>query len=143
MTNTKDAIIDQNVKELWERTYPQGETVAYYATAFCDGARSAIKAGLCGGRACIGYTIHQETETGVSAHREEGGTVTDEELVKAQWSDAKLFKAFAVQPDKTRRWMWCAMSKLKFIASRGKKKRVLNIGSWRFSEADAWADAAS
>lgn len=69
--------------------------------------------------------------------------MTDEEKVKSKWPDAELSKAFAVQPDKSRRWMWCAMSSLKFLASRGKKKRVLNIGSWRFSEAEAWADAAS
>ena len=68
--------------------------------------------------------------------------MTDEEKVKVKWPDAELFTAFAVQPDKSRRWMWCAMSSLKFIASRGKRKRVLNIGSWRFSEAEAWADAA-
>jgi len=69
--------------------------------------------------------------------------MTDEQIVKAKWPDAELSVAFAVQPDKTRRWMWCAMSNLKFIASRGKKKRVLNIGAWRFSEAEAWASAAS
>ncbi len=68
--------------------------------------------------------------------------MTDEEKVKTKWPDAELSRAFAVQPDKSRRWMWCAMSSLKFLASRGKKKRVLNIGSWRFSEAEAWADAA-
>ena len=68
--------------------------------------------------------------------------MTDEDKVKAKWPDAELSKAFAVQPDKSRRWMWCAMSTLKFLASRGKKNRVLNIGSWRFSEAEAWADAA-
>jgi len=70
------------------------------------------------------------------------GAVPDEEKVKSKWPDAELSKAFAVQPDKSRRWMWCAMSSLKFLASRGKKKRVENIGSWRFSEAEAWADAA-
>ena len=69
--------------------------------------------------------------------------MTDEERVKARWPDAELSKAFAVQPDKSRRWMWCVMSSLKFIASRGKRKRVLNIGSWRFSEAAAWEDAAA
>jgi hypothetical protein len=67
---------------------------------------------------------------------------TDEARVKATWPDAKLSMAFAVQPDKSRRWMWCAMSSLKFLASRGKKNRVLNIGAWCFSEADAWSDAA-
>lgn len=65
-----------------------------------------------------------------------------EEKVKTKWPDAELFKAFAMQRDKSRRWMWCVMSSLKFLASRGKKRRVLNVGSWRFSEAEAWADAA-
>jgi hypothetical protein len=68
--------------------------------------------------------------------------MTDEERIKTKWPDAELFKAFAVQPDKTRRWMWCVMSSLKFLASRGKRNRVLNVGSWQFSEAEAWADAA-
>ena len=68
--------------------------------------------------------------------------MTDEEKVKAKWPDAELSKAFAVQPDKSRRWMWCAMSQLKFLASRGRKKRVLNIGSWSFSEAEAWTSAS-
>ena len=68
--------------------------------------------------------------------------MTDEQRVKAKWPDAELSVAFAVQPDKSRRWMWCAMSSLKFLASRGKKKRVLNIGEWRFSEAEAWESAA-
>jgi hypothetical protein len=67
--------------------------------------------------------------------------MTDEQKVKTKWPDAELSRAFAVQPDRSRRWMWCAMSSLKFLASR-KRKRVLNIGSWRYSEADAWADAA-
>ena len=67
---------------------------------------------------------------------------SDEENVKSKWPDAELSKAFAVQPDKSRRWMWCVMSSLKFLASRGQKNRVLNVGSWRFSEAEAWADAA-
>lgn len=66
----------------------------------------------------------------------------DEEKVKTKWPDAELSKAFAMQRDKSRRWMWCVMSSLKFLASRGKKRRVLNVGSWRFSEAEAWADAA-
>ncbi len=69
--------------------------------------------------------------------------MTDEEKVKAKWPDAELSAAFAVQPDKSRRWMWCAMSSLKFIASRGKKNRVLNIGGWKFSEAEAWESAAA
>lgn len=68
--------------------------------------------------------------------------MTDEERVKSKWPDADLSKAFAVQPDKSRRWMWCVMSSLKFLDSRGKKKCVSNIGSWRFSEAEAWASAA-
>jgi hypothetical protein len=67
--------------------------------------------------------------------------MSDEEKVKAKWPDAELSQAFAVQPDKSRRWMWCAMSSLKFLASRG-GKRVLNIGAWKFSEEEAWADAA-
>lgn len=67
---------------------------------------------------------------------------TDEEKVKEKWPDAELSKAFAVQPDKGRRWMWCAMSSRKFLASRGKKKRILNIGAWCFSESEAWSDAA-
>ena len=66
----------------------------------------------------------------------------DEAKVKAKWPDAELSVAFAVQRDKSRRWMWCAMSSPKFLASRGKKKRVLNLGAWRFSEAEAWEDAA-
>lgn len=69
--------------------------------------------------------------------------VTNEENVKAKWPDAEISSAHVMQPDKTRRWMYCVMSSLKFIASRGKKKRVLNVGHWRFSEAEAWADAAS
>lgn len=68
--------------------------------------------------------------------------MTDEERVKTKWPDAELSLAFAVQPDKSRRWMWCVMSSRKFLASRGKRKRVLNVGSWRFSETEAWADAA-
>ena len=68
--------------------------------------------------------------------------MTDEEKVKAKWPDAELSMAFATQPDKSRRWMWCAMSRLKFLASRGKKRRVLNIGSWSFSEVGAWTSAA-
>jgi hypothetical protein len=68
--------------------------------------------------------------------------MTDEEIVKSKWPDAELSRAFAVQPDNSRRWMWCVMSSRKFLASRGKKKRVLNVGSWRFSEAEAWSDAA-
>lgn len=68
--------------------------------------------------------------------------MTDEEKVKAKWPDAQLSRAFAVQPDKSRRWMWCVMSVDRFLASRGKRKRVLNVGSWHFSEAEAWADAA-
>jgi hypothetical protein len=73
----------------------------------------------------------------------EGSFVTDEEKVKAKWPDAEMSSAFAVQPDKTRRWMYCVMSSLKFIASRRKKKRVLNVGHWRFSETEAWSDAAT
>lgn len=68
--------------------------------------------------------------------------MTSEEKVKAKWPDAELSKAFAVQRDKTRKWMWCAMSYLKWLASRGKKNRVLNIGGWKFSEDEAWASAA-
>jgi len=69
--------------------------------------------------------------------------MTDVETVKATWPDAEIYSAFAVQPDKSRRWMYCVMSSLKFRASRGKKHRVLNVGSWHFSEAEAWADAAA
>lgn len=68
---------------------------------------------------------------------------TDEEIVKAKWPDAEISTAFAVQRDKSRRWMYCVMSTLKWMASRGKKNRVLNVGHWRFSEAEAWADAAT
>ena len=70
--------------------------------------------------------------------------MTDEEKVKAKWPDAELSKAFAMQPDrKTKRWMWCATSTLKWLATRRQKRRVCNIGEWKFSEAEAWADAAS
>ena len=68
--------------------------------------------------------------------------MTDEEKVKTKWPDAELMTAFAVQPDKTRRWMYCVCSSLKFLASRGKKKRVVNVGHWRFSKVEAWSDAA-
>jgi hypothetical protein len=68
--------------------------------------------------------------------------MSDEEIVKTKWPDAELSRAFAVQPDKSRRWMWCVMSSQKFIASRGRSNRVLNVGHWKFSEAEAWADAA-
>jgi hypothetical protein len=68
--------------------------------------------------------------------------LTHEEKVKTKWPDAELSKAFAVQPDKSRQWMWCVMSSMKFLASRGRKNRVVNIGSWCFSEAAAWEDAA-
>jgi hypothetical protein len=64
------------------------------------------------------------------------------EKVQAKWPDAEISTAFAVQPDKSRRWMYCVMSSMKFLASRGKKERVLNVGSWRFTEQEAWADAA-
>lgn len=70
-------------------------------------------------------------------------TMKPEEQVKAVWPDAEISSAFAVQPDNTRRWMYCVMSSLKFIAMRRKKKRVLNVGEWRFSEVEAWADAAT
>lgn len=66
---------------------------------------------------------------------------TAQNKVKAKWPDAEISSAFAMQPDKTKRWMYCVMSSLKFIASRGKKKRVLNVGHWRFSEIEAWEDA--
>lgn len=68
--------------------------------------------------------------------------MTDEQIVKQKWSDASLMKAFAVQPNKTRQWMWCAESSLAFLARRDHRKRVTNIGAWRFSEAEAWHDAA-
>jgi hypothetical protein len=69
-------------------------------------------------------------------------SMNDEQRVKEKWPDAELSSAFAIQPDKSRRWMWCVMSSLKFASSRGKKKRVLNVGHWRFSESAAWADAS-
>lgn len=64
-----------------------------------------------------------------------------EQIVKAKWPDAALSEAFATQKDGSRKWMYCAMSSLKFIASRG-KSRVTNIGSWKFSRRGAWEDAA-
>lgn len=68
-----------------------------------------------------------------------------EEKVKAQWPDAGIMSAFAVQPDKTRKWMYCVESSLKFLLTRKRKNkpRVTNIGEWRFSEAEAWEDAAN
>lgn len=63
-----------------------------------------------------------------------------EQKVKEIWPDAYISRAFAVQPDKTRKWMYCVMSSQKFLASRG-KKRVLNVGGWWFTEAGAWEDA--
>lgn len=68
--------------------------------------------------------------------------MNDEQKVKAKWPDAETSTAFAVQPDKSRKWMYCVTSSLKFLASRGKKHRVTNVGGWQFSETDAWADAA-
>ena len=68
--------------------------------------------------------------------------MTPEERVKQVYPDAEISSAFAKQRDGSKRWMYCAMSSLKFITSRGKKRRVLNIGIWRFSESDAWTDAA-
>jgi len=68
--------------------------------------------------------------------------MTDKEKVLAKWPDAEVSSAFAVQPDKSRRWMYCVMSLLKWAASRGKKNRILNVGNWRFSETEAWSDAA-
>lgn len=67
--------------------------------------------------------------------------MTDEEKVKAKYPDAEISEAFAAQKGGGKKWMYCAMSSLKFIASRG-KHRVLNLGAWRFSETEAWADAA-
>ena len=67
--------------------------------------------------------------------------MSDKDKVKAIWPDASISSAFAVQPDKTRKWMYCVMSSQKFLASRGKKNRVLNVGNWRFTEIEAWADA--
>lgn len=67
----------------------------------------------------------------------------DKQKVKAVYRDAEISTAFAVQPDKTRKWMYCVMSSLKFLASRGKGQRVQNVSSWRFTEAEAWADAVS
>lgn len=69
--------------------------------------------------------------------------MTDEEMVKNKWPDAELSSAFATQPDKSKRWMYCVMSSMKFLASRGKRKRVLNVGSWRFSESEAWASCVA
>lgn len=68
--------------------------------------------------------------------------MTDQEVVKQKWPDAKLMSAFAVQPDKSRKWMWCAESSMAFLSRKDKRTRVVNIGAWRFSEAEAWADAA-
>lgn len=68
--------------------------------------------------------------------------MTREEKVKQKYPDAKISSAFAKQRDGSKRWMYCVMSSLKFIASRGKKKRVSNVGLWCFTEAEAWADAA-
>ena len=69
--------------------------------------------------------------------------MTDEQRVKEVWPDATLMQGFAVQPDKTRRWMWCAASSLAFLKRRGRGiRRVTNIGGWKFSETEAWADAA-
>lgn len=68
--------------------------------------------------------------------------MTDQDKVRARWPDAEISTAFAVQKDGNRKWMYCVMSQLKFMASKGKKGRVLNVGTWCFSEADAWKDAA-
>lgn len=68
--------------------------------------------------------------------------MSDEERVKAKWPDAEISAAFVLQPDQSKCWMWCVMSPSKYHASRGNKNRVLNVGWWRFSEAEAWADAA-
>ena len=69
--------------------------------------------------------------------------MSDEEvIVRAKWPDAEVSTAFAIREDKSRRWMYCVMSQLKFMASRGKNKRVLNVGAWRFTEFEAWANAA-
>lgn len=71
--------------------------------------------------------------------------MSDEETVREKWFDAEISKAFAVQRDGSRKWMYCVMSTLKFARTRGRKghPRVMNVGPWRFSEAKAWADAAA
>jgi hypothetical protein len=69
-------------------------------------------------------------------------TMSAKQKVLKVWPDAKLSSAFAKQPDGTKQWMWCVMSTLRCRSSRG-KKRVENVGEWRFSEAEAWTDAAA
>jgi len=41
----RQAIRAQNAREAFVRKYPDGETVAYYATAFCDGWRECDEMG--------------------------------------------------------------------------------------------------
>ena len=39
-----------------------------------------------------------------------------EDEVKAKWPDAEIVTAFALQPNGTKRWMFCIMSELKLRA---------------------------
>lgn len=65
-----------------------------------------------------------------------------EQTVKEKYPDAEISTAFVKQADGSRRWMYCVMSPMKFVSSRG-KYRVLNVGPWRYSEQKAWQDAAT
>ncbi len=63
------------------------------------------------------------------------------ERVLSIWPDAMISTAYAKQLDGSRKWMYCVMSNMKFVASRG-KKRVANVGDWQFNECTAWKSAS-
>lgn len=66
--------------------------------------------------------------------------MTSKENVLSVYLDAVISSAFAKQRDGSRSWMYCVMSSLKLRSSRGKRK-VLNVGEWKYTEAEAWDDA--